>query len=130
MSWRECHIGYYLVGIFFGVFGFALSSVGLFLAGVIAWMNGVYAVAFSSRADGAYSPFVWWLALIATAIQLVLFTALEIAARAEAAMLLEVLAICLAIKLMFGQFLFLMRVRRKGMQEFAAAILPNSDPQN
>jgi hypothetical protein len=113
MSWLECHIGYYLVGIFLGVLGFALSSAGLFLAGVIAWMNGGYAVAFSSRPNGAYSPFVWWLALIATAIQLVLFTVLEIAASAEADMLTDVLAICIAIKLIVGQFLFLLRVRKE-----------------
>jgi len=80
----------------------------------MAWMNGVYAIGLAARREGTYSPFVWWLAVTASAIQLILFLGLELSARKDARIgVLDAISLIIAVKLVFGQLAFLLRRKRE-----------------
>lgn len=109
MSWRDCHIGYTFLAI-----PFFLASPW-FLVGMIASLNGGYASAFTIRPPGHYSRPVWWLALFASMIVFLIFTALEFSAAIEGGMKLQdIVVLLLTTKLALGQLSFLIRIRREG----------------
>jgi hypothetical protein len=114
MSWRDCHIGYYFIGLACLATAFGFQSPSLAIVGFAAIMNGAYAVGFTARADGDYSSFLWWLAVPTSILSLFIATMLELnLGEKDGIGIGGLLALCVAGKLAFGQLMFLIRRRRE-----------------
>ena len=108
MSWHDCHIGYTFVALPL------LVAFPWVLAGMIAMLNGGYAVAFTARSPGCYSRPLWWFALFASLVIFSLFTAGEIFWAKQAGFgTVDLLVLVLITKLALGQLAFLFRIRRE-----------------
>lgn len=114
MSWRDCHIGYYFIGLACLAMAFGFQSASLAIVGFAAMMNGAYAVGFTARADGDYSSLLWWLAVPTSILSLFIATMLELNLDEKDGIAVGgILALCIAGKLAFQQLMFLLRRRRE-----------------
>jgi hypothetical protein len=112
MSWMDCHAGFMIVSfacyLISPVFNLA------FLVGMIAGLNGGYAIAFTQRPPGYCSSPIWWLALFTSVLVFTGFGTLEVMLGLERGVgLADLIVIAIVTKLSLGQLLFLYRIRRE-----------------